>query len=478
MLRRTDGQDGVWDVWFYDRLVPKDHLLMKIDRVVDFSFVEEQVQDLYSPNMGRPSCPPEKVVRMMFVAFLYNLSDVAIADEISFNLAYRRFCRFSLDENTPDDSTLVVFRRRLGEERFMRLFDQVVKQAQDQGLFEGKRKMVDATVMRADTALRNRVDLLRHGRKKVLQAVKKRVPDQHGDLVSLGEAAERTKEMSWQEVTAAEEAVTDGMLSALGDVDDPEVGYWAGELKKVRDGDGGVASFVDTDCRWGHKRKDEPFLGYKAHASCDESGIVTSVQVFPGNESECEHLPELLEQDQAKGVPARSVVADKAYDSGTNREKIREMKMRPEIPVRYRGKQAFEFRYRPRKDCFQCAGGKETIGKSKHKAGYLYYFSQSDCQRCQRRQECLGHAETRKRVYLSDRAKDALRHRQDLSDALRTRKAIERKFGEAKLWHAMHRARYRRRWKVAVQVLMTFMVMNAKRMVRLLEQREAQLEPG
>ena len=46
---------------------------------------------------------------------------------------------------------------------------------------------------------------------------------------------------------------------------------------------------------------------------------------------------------------------------------------------------------------------------------------------------------------------------------------IERKFGEAKKWHGLARARYRGKWKVAIQIIMTFLVMNAKRIARLLK---------
>lgn len=84
-------------------------------------------------------------------------------------------------------------------------------------------------------------------------------------------------------------------------------------------------------------------------------------------------------------------------------------------------------------------------------------------------------------MYLSDRAREALIHRRDLREALRERKMIERKFGEAKWWHRMDRARYRGRWRVAIQALMTFMVLNVKRMARLLAERslrnERQLAP-
>jgi IS5 family transposase len=53
-------------------------------------------------------------------------------------------------------------------------------------------------------------------------------------------------------------------------------------------------------------------------------------------------------------------------------------------------------------------------------------------------------------------------------EALAQRKMIERKFGEAKKWHGMGRARYRGKWRVAIQVLMTFLVMNIKRIVKLI----------
>jgi len=53
--------------------------------------------------------------------------------------------------------------------------------------------------------------------------------------------------------------------------------------------------------------------------------------------------------------------------------------------------------------------------------------------------------------------------------ALKIRKRIEAKFGEAKKHYRMVRARYRGRWRVAIQVFMSFIVMNLKRVVKLLK---------
>jgi hypothetical protein len=56
-------------------------------------------------------------------------------------------------------------------------------------------------------------------------------------------------------------------------------------------------------------------------------------------------------------------------------------------------------------------------------------------------------------------------------EALGIRRMIERKFGEAKKWHGMARARYRGLAKVKIQVLMTFLAINVKKLARLLEQK-------
>ena len=55
--------------------------------------------------------------------------------------------------------------------------------------------------------------------------------------------------------------------------------------------------------------------------------------------------------------------------------------------------------------------------------------------------------------------------------AISERKKVERRFGQAKWHHRLARARYRGRWRVAIQAVMTFFVIDAKRMVKLLAER-------
>ena len=53
MLRLKSPQTSFYGSYLYDRIIPQDHLLRKINQVVDFSFVNELVRDRYTPNFGR-----------------------------------------------------------------------------------------------------------------------------------------------------------------------------------------------------------------------------------------------------------------------------------------------------------------------------------------------------------------------------------------------------------------------------------------
>jgi hypothetical protein len=73
-----------------------------------------------------------------------------------YNVLYRYFYGIGSDGAVPDDTTLVVFRPRLGEEKCRRLFARVVEQAKDKGLLRGKWATVDATKVVAHAAVKNK----------------------------------------------------------------------------------------------------------------------------------------------------------------------------------------------------------------------------------------------------------------------------------------------------------------------------------
>jgi transposase len=127
VLGKIDPQVNFFDSYIKDNFLPKEHELLEIREKVDFSFIEEKVRNLYSENAGRPSYPPEVMFKVLFLEFYYNLSDVEVVKQLKFNVLFRYFAGLGAEETLPDDTSLVVFRKRLGEERFERIFDSSVE---------------------------------------------------------------------------------------------------------------------------------------------------------------------------------------------------------------------------------------------------------------------------------------------------------------------------------------------------------------
>jgi transposase len=70
LLKPKSHQSSFLGSWIYDRIVPQDHLLRKINQVVDFSFVNELVKDRYTPDFGRPAEDPEFMLRLCLLCLI------------------------------------------------------------------------------------------------------------------------------------------------------------------------------------------------------------------------------------------------------------------------------------------------------------------------------------------------------------------------------------------------------------------------
>ncbi|WP_256369316.1 transposase [Thermaerobacter sp. FW80] len=149
------------------------------------------------------------------------------------------------------------------------------------------------------------------------------------------------------------------------------------------------------------------------------------------------------------------------------REDLVRQGIRPYIPQRTQRQRLPKqgFTYDKRRRQWICPEGHRSIGQSPHqRGGWLVYFSERACRGCPRAGSCLSRSQTRKVLYWHP-GTEANRPR-GLKRALRVRKVVERTFGEAKQWHGLGRSRYRGRERTAIQVLLTCLVLNAKKMAR------------
>jgi transposase len=134
-----------------ESLIPEDHYLRRLDRVLDLSFVHEAVRDRYCQDNGRPSIDPEVIIRLFLIQAMDGIVHVReLMRQVQVNLAYRWFIGYSFEDKLPDHSTLSKALDRFGDDVFNTLFKCSIAQCQASGLIEGRVLHVDATTIRAD----------------------------------------------------------------------------------------------------------------------------------------------------------------------------------------------------------------------------------------------------------------------------------------------------------------------------------------
>ena len=101
MGRRDDGQVQFLYAFDLDKVVPPDHLVRQIDGVLDLSWVHKELAPYYS-HTGRPSIDPVLMIRMLLVGYVFTLrSERRLCSEVQVNLAYRWFCKLSVEDQFP-----------------------------------------------------------------------------------------------------------------------------------------------------------------------------------------------------------------------------------------------------------------------------------------------------------------------------------------------------------------------------------------
>lgn len=154
MGQLSNGQERLFYSFNIEDHIPANHLLRSIDRCLDLSDLRHYLADFYSP-IGRPSIDPELMIRMLVVGYCYGIrSERRLCEEAHFNLAYRWFCRLSLEDEVPNHSTFS--KNHHGRFRdsslFRWLFNEVLRRCMDAGLVKGEGFAVDASVIRADAS--------------------------------------------------------------------------------------------------------------------------------------------------------------------------------------------------------------------------------------------------------------------------------------------------------------------------------------
>ena len=489
----------------YERIVPEEHFLRRLLQAVDYDSFRPLLAAAYSPDQGRPPLDPVLVLKLEMLARQYKLSDREVIAGARFNIAYRLFLGLSLESPLPHHTSLTYFRQRLGPERLQQVFDALVGQARRLGLVKDRLRLKDATHIIANIAVPSTIRLVAEARDHLLEALRPLAPervaeeDQRAEAIHLGSEDAKDEERLLQRVThlravlawadevprqevfgqqsaSAQEQLRQALALAhkiLADREDPKAGDQ-------------VRSVQDADARRG--KHGGFFDGYLVDVAMDaDSELLTAVHVLPGNGDEgadAVHLIQQEEQAHHNDVAAISidgagyrgpVLRDLTDPAGLNLEVFTPPS--EVTPPTLFGPERFSLTVLNDVPTLTCPAGQTTQARkrSRHDTSWKYSFRKRQCAGCALREQCLenprsskGRTVTKNDYEAEYRAAQAKAQTLAYAEVRRQHPAIERKLAELVRRHDLRHARYRGRAQVWYQSLLTGLVVNLKRLVRLL----------
>jgi transposase len=502
MLKPKSPQESFFGSYLYDRIVPGDHLLRKINQVVDFSFVREILEDSYNAEIGRPAEDPEFMLKLCLLQYIYGDSDRSVVENASLNLAYKYFLGLAVDAQVPDYTTISHFRsQRLGEEKFKLVFEQIVQQCIQKGLVKGKRQIIDSTPVIANIALNSLTGLVRQCRENVLESIEQQdseLAEKLGlkELKKEGKAKFVSKEEGLQKELEAACKLLDEVTEELKKKKiRPTKGLQKdlGLLEKAvadrdKDATDKLLSPVEPEARMGTKTN-KSWPGYKAHLLMEEeSRIITGAKATPANAPDGGQLkPMLNEQEQIHAIRPGECSGDKAYDWGENLESLDGKKIIANISlskqVNRNGSGYYnvdDFLYDYQKIELMCPAGQmaaycNNVIPNKYqqnKPGYAFQFKPEQCNTCPLKANCVK-SKAGRRVYISyyepyyRQARERLASEEG-KEAYRNRYRIEQKNADLTRYCGLRRSRYHGLARTNIHTLLATTVCNIKRMTKLL----------
>jgi transposase len=149
---QDQSQDSLFSYGSLEQRIPASHPLRPIRSTVDdvLRSLGAKFAALYSPK-GRPSVPPEKLLRALLVMVLYSIrSERRLMEELEYNLLYRWFVGVGQGEAAWDATTFSKNRERFIDGEVARLFfDAVLKTAEQANLVSSEHFSVDGTLIEA-----------------------------------------------------------------------------------------------------------------------------------------------------------------------------------------------------------------------------------------------------------------------------------------------------------------------------------------
>ena len=425
-----------------DDLVPKDHILREIDAAIDFSFIYDEVEGMYSDfDGGRPGIDPVSLFKIVMIQYIFGIKSMRqTIKEIESNYAYRWFIGYDIGEDIPHFSTFGknYSRRFKDTDIFENIFTHILNEAVKYGFVDEYAVFIDGTHIKASA----------NKRKSAKKAVPAKVKKYQKEL---DEEIKKDRKDHGKNPLKEKKSQPDKIITE---------------------------STTDPECGMYHKGEHERQFAYVANTACDRHNFVLDFVIGEGNLHDSVMFDDIYDKVVNRFPKTKVISADAGYKTPWISKKIIDDDRIPVMPYkRPMTKTGFfkkyEYVYDEYYDCVICPENKILKYSTTNRDGYREYKSNpADCARCPMRSKCTESKAAQKVVTMHvwesyiEKVED-YRNTPKYSDIYKLRKeTIERVFGDAKEKHGMRYTNYRGLAKVTAETALRFACMNLKKLAK------------
>jgi len=427
-----------------DALVPTDHLLRKIEKIMDYDWLYARLEPYYCHDNGRPGTDPVVLIKMVLIQHLFGIPSLRQTHrEIQVNMAYRWFLGYNLLEEIPHFATVsYAFCNRFPEELSEEIFAHILNKALNHRMVDPSMIFVDGTHIKASA-----------NKKKFQKEQVAKAARIYGEQLRK-EVAEERKELG---------------KTDKDEEDDGKGGSGGGTVSKT-------VSTTDPESGMFVKGSHERQFAYEAHTACDRHGMVLGVEVTAGNVNDSVAWDAVYDQVTERFPEVKFIAMDAGYKTPWIAKKTLDDGRIPILPYTRRNRkkdsfQPWDFIYDPEHDSFLCPKGQTLRHTTTSKDGKRTYRSTPEiCRNCPCRTVC-GANEKGQRMLTTHIWQEYL----DVVEQLRKtergkeiyamrKETIERVFADAKEKHGMRYTHHRGLARVTNWVRLKYAAMNLKKL--------------
>jgi len=511
VLATTSGQVGLFDAAELARPLPPGSFFALLAKHGDRIVRDEDFAACYSRGMGRPSIPPSQLAKVLLLQYRTGASDEQAMECVAWDLRWKIALGLAVDHRGWHPTSLTRFRARLLLHRLERLaLERTLGLAEELGMLDGPvEQIIDSTPMLGAAATQDTVRLVRHGMRKLLDAV---AAADGGAAGHLDRALEfdytrpnEKPDCRWRERAERERMLTrvaedaeralraveqgDGLLDEAAvadahrllreligqdfDVDDDGVPRLHRGTRAER-----IISTVDAEMRHGRKSQHQRFDGFKLSAAVTNTAepLITAVEIAPASEPDGPQAKRLIDAQPPDRRPPR-VLGDTAYGIGPVRAELAERDVAVLAPlplgtIKPGRLSKRDFAIDPGAGTVTCPAGEVAGIRVEPSGARRARFAKAVCDRCALRDRCVEPVKGAKTVLLAPDEELLIAARKALDDPVtaehlrRTRPRVERLLGVLTHRYRARKSRYIGTRKARLQAAWTAALVNLNPIAR------------